>query len=363
MKIKKVQSFYRNNICVVKIISEDGAYGFGQCAPHNADITQLILHKQLCKHVIGKDDGDFSLADKVLLNEYKFTGSYICRAISGIDTALWDLKGRREKRSVASIIGIKRERIMIYGSSTQRDIPVSQEIARMQKLRNDYGYGAFKLRIGIPNGNDRDNWPGHSEDLVRQCHKELGPHVELYADVDGGFSLNKCKEFLPLLAQNNVKFLEEPCPYWELEKTKEVQEAYKNSGVMVAAGEQEYMFSRIKRMFRENMVDIFQPDICNIGGFSRAYAASRLAANANIFTAPHVEDNSMLLPFTIHLMAVVDKPWRAMQHPIDRQPWAEGLLKTRPEVKDGYIRVPQGPGWGFEPSPSWLSSARVAVSE
>ncbi|MCK5128885.1 MAG: mandelate racemase/muconate lactonizing enzyme family protein [Clostridiales bacterium] len=363
MKIKKIQSFYSDKVCVVKVTSEDGAFGFGQCAPKNADITQLILHKQVCPHVLGQDDGDFSIADKVILKEYKFTGSYIARAVSGIDTALWDLKGRREKRSVASIIGKKRERIMLYGSSKQREIPVAQEIARMQKLRNERGYGAFKLRGGMVNGNDMENWPGHTEDLIQQCHKELGPHVELYVDANGGFSVERSQQLLEILEKNNVKFLEEPCPYWEIDKTKEIKNAFAGKGVLIAAGEQEYMFSRIKRLIKEQAIDVFQPDICCIGGFSRAYAASRLAANEGIFTTPHCSTNTMLFPFSIHLMAVVDKPWRAMEHVIESEPWAEKVLKAQPEIKDGYVRVPEEPGWGFEPSSSWLSGARVAVSE
>ncbi len=363
MIIKKVQSFYRNNICIVKITSEDGAFGFGQCAAINADITQLILHKQICPHIIGQDDGDFALADKVILKEYKFMGSYICRAVSGIDTALWDLKGRRENRSISNIIGKKRERIMLYGSSMQRDLPVSQEAARMQKLRMERGYGSFKLSGGIINGNDADNWPGRTDDLIKQCHKELGPHVEIYVDVNGGFSVKRNKELLELFCDNNVKFLEEPCRYWELDKTIKVKEAYRNSGVLIAAGEQEYMFSTIRRILKEHVIDIFQPDICVIGGFSRAYAASRLAANEDIFTTPAVSNNSMLLPFAIHLMAVVDKPWRTLEHSIENNIWAESVLRKQPEIKDGYVRVPDEPGWGFEPSPSWLSGARVALSE
>ena len=363
MKIKKIQSFYRDNICVVKITSEDGAVGFGQCAPFNADITQLILHKQVARHALGADDSDFSLADKVILSEYKFTGSYICRAVAGIDTALWDLKGRREKRSVSNIIGRKRERIMLYGSSMKRELPVSQETDRMQKLRTEKGYGSFKIRIALPNGGDTDNWPGHSEDLVRQCHKVLGPHVELYADANGGMSVKKSIEFKELLMQNNVKLLEEPCPYWETDQTAEIKKAYADSGVLIAAGEQEFMFSRIKRMLAEHAVDIFQPDVCYIGGFSRAYAASKLAGSEDIFTTPHTADNSMLLPFSIHLMAVVDKPWRTMEHSIESCAWAESVLDRQPEVKDGYIKVPDEPGWGFAPSSSWLSGARSVVSE
>ena len=363
MKIKKIQSFYKNNICIVKLISEDGAYGFGQCAPYNADITQLVLHKQVCNHVLGQEDNDFSLADKVILNEYKFTGSYICRAVSGIDTALWDLKGRREKRSVSSIIGKKRERILLYGSSMQRELPVTQEADRMLQLRTEKGYGSFKIRLGLPNGNDTDNWPGHSEDLVRQCHKVLGPHVEIYADANGGLSVKKSIEYKELLMQNNVKFLEEPCPYWELDKTGEIKKEYEGSGVLIAGGEQEFMFSRIKRMLKEHSVDIYQPDVCYIGGFSRAYAASKLAANEDIFTTPHVANNSMLFPFSIHLMAVADKPWRTMEHSIEKVDWADRLLNRQPQIKDGYVKVPDEPGWGFEPSPAWLAGARVAVSE
>ena len=363
MKIKKIQSFYRDNVCIVKITSEDGTFGFGQCAPYNADITQLVLHKQVIPHVLGADDNDFALADKVILNEYKFTGSYICRAVAGIDTALWDLKGRREKRSVSDIIGKKRERILVYGSSMQRELSVSQETDRMQKLRTERGYGSFKLKIAVPNGADTDNWPGHSEDLIRQCHKVLGPHVELYVDANGGMSVQKSIAYKELLMQNNVKFLEEPCPFWETDQTGEIKKAYEGSGVLVAAGEQESMFSRIKRMLRVHAVDIFQPDICYIGGFSRAYAASKIAASEDIFTTPHTANNSMLLPFSIHLMAVVDKPWRTMEHSIEDVRWAQSVLKRQPEVKDGYIRVPDEPGWGFEPSPAWLSGARTVVSE
>ncbi len=363
MKIKKIQSFYRDNICIVKIISEDGAYGFGQCAPFNADITQLVLHKQVCNHVLGQEDSDFSIADKVILNEYKFTGSYICRAVSGIDTALWDLKGRREKRSVSSIIGKKRERIMLYGSSMQRDIPVSQEADRMQKLRSEKGYGSFKIRIGVPNGNDADNWPGHSEDLIRQCHKILGPHVELYIDSNGGMSVKKSIALRELLMESNVKFLEEPCPYWEMDKTGEIKKAYEGSGVLIAGGEQEFMFSNIKRLLKGHSVDIYQPDVCNIGGFSRAYAASKIAASEDIFTTAHSSSNSMVFPFSIHLMAVVDKPWRTLEHSIEKAAWADNVLNRQPEIKDGYVKVPDEPGWGFEPSSSWLSGARVVVSE
>ncbi len=85
----------------------------------------------------------------------------------------------------------------------------------MQSLRQARGYGSFKLRGGIVNGNDAENWPGRTDDLIKQCHKVLGPHVELYVDANGGYSKNRSVEILELLSQNNVKFLEEPCPYWE----------------------------------------------------------------------------------------------------------------------------------------------------
>jgi L-alanine-DL-glutamate epimerase-like enolase superfamily enzyme len=245
----------------------------------------------------------------------------------------------------------------------QRELPVSEETARMQELRNEKGYGSFKIKVGLPNGNDADNWPGHSEDLIRQCHKTLGPHVELYVDANGGMSVKKSLAYKALLMQNNVKFLEEPCPYWELEQTNEIKKGYEESGVLIAAGEQEFMFSRVKRMLKEHFVDIFQPDICQIGGFSRAYAASKLAAREDIFTTAHNSTNTLLFPFSIHLMAVVDKPWRTLEHSIEKFPYCQGLLNRIPEIKDGYVRVPEEPGWGFEPSSSWLNGARVAVSE
>ena len=182
MFIEKIDSYYKDNVCVVKITSSDGAVGYGQTAPFFADIAQIILHRQLAPLILGLLDDDFSLATSVIVKLHKFTGSYVCRTVAGVDTAMWDMKGKREGKSVAQLLGAERDKIGVYGSSMLRDIPVEQEAERMERLRKERGYRAFKLHVGIWNSEGEDYWPGRTEDMFALAYQTLGDEVDLYVD-------------------------------------------------------------------------------------------------------------------------------------------------------------------------------------
>ncbi|MBM4034361.1 MAG: mandelate racemase/muconate lactonizing enzyme family protein, partial [Planctomycetes bacterium] len=101
MRIKRIESFTREPLCIVKVTGEDGAEGWGQTAPFHADITAMVLHKQIAPHALGADAGDIAaLAERCIEAEYKFPWSYVCRATCGIETALWDVRGKREGKGV-----------------------------------------------------------------------------------------------------------------------------------------------------------------------------------------------------------------------------------------------------------------------
>src|SRR6185312_8534239 len=101
MRIDQVETYSTRDVALVRVVSEDGAEGWGQVAPYNADITAQIVHRQVAPHALGRaDDEVVPLLTTILEREYKFPGSYLVRAIGGLDTALWDLRGRRERKSV-----------------------------------------------------------------------------------------------------------------------------------------------------------------------------------------------------------------------------------------------------------------------
>ncbi len=96
MKIRSIETFvHAPNVGIVRVRTEDGSEGYGQVSTFNADITATVLHRQVAPVVLGRDIEDLdSLCDEVIEATYKFPGSYVCRALTGVDTAIWDLQGQ-----------------------------------------------------------------------------------------------------------------------------------------------------------------------------------------------------------------------------------------------------------------------------
>ena len=360
-KITSVETFSTRYICVVRIRCDDGQEGYGQAAPYNADITASVLHRQMAPYVLGADATDIgALAERCIIGEHKFPGSYSCRAVGGIDTALWDLTAKAQGKSVAQLLGSTRSRLPVYGSSMRRDITPEAEAERLAGLQQDQGINAFKIRIANNFGKDVDRWPGRTETIVPTVRKAIGDGAELLVDANSGFSPERAIEVGRMLEQYNVGHFEEPCPYPELEWTAEVAAALT---IPVSGGEQECDLAQFRRMVRLRAVDIVQPDICYLGGISRTLEVARMAEQAGLPCTPHAANRSMVTVFTLHFQSAIPNAGHFMEFSIEPAPWLDGLFVTDPfQVVDGSVAVPDGPGWGVEISPQWLENAEYAVS-
>jgi L-alanine-DL-glutamate epimerase-like enolase superfamily enzyme len=360
-KIVSVETFSTEFISIVRLKTDDGLEGYGQVAPYNADITATILHRQMAPVALGADPTDIDdLVDRCWTGARKFPGSYTCRAIAGIDTALWDMKGRREDKSVAALLGGTRTRQAVYGSSMRRDITPEEEAERLIRLRGEHGFEAFKIRIGNNFGNDVDRWPGRTEAIVPAVREAIGTDCELLCDANSGYSPKRAIEVGRMLEDYGVGHFEEPCPYPELEWTAEVAAALT---IPVSQGEQEVDLAQFRRMIRMGAADIVQPDICYVGGISRALRVARMAGEAGLPCTPHAANRSLVSVFTIHLQSALPNAGPFMELSIENPPWIEGLFATDPfEVVDGHVAVPAGPGWGVEVSRDWLANADHEVS-
>src|ERR671932_100030 len=124
LKVERLETFTRGtDLSFVRLRTDDGSEGVGQIAPFDADVSATILHRKVAPHVLGQDPGDFeAIADACVERNYKFPWSFVCRALAGVDTALWDLLGKRHKKGVCELLGGKPRPIAVYGSSMRRDI-------------------------------------------------------------------------------------------------------------------------------------------------------------------------------------------------------------------------------------------------
>jgi L-alanine-DL-glutamate epimerase-like enolase superfamily enzyme len=362
MRITRIETYTRApHLSMVRVQTDDGREGWGQISPFNADIAALVLHRQIAPVALGRDALDLDgLVDNVMDETYKFPGSYVCRALTGLDTALWDLRGKMEGKSVCELLGGRPRPFPVYGSSMRRDITPADEAERLARLRDRHGYGAFKIRVGKKTGHDEDEWPGRTEELVPTVRRAVGDDLTLLADGNSCFAPRRAVEVGRLLEDHAFGHFEEPCPYWELAWTAEVAAELT---IPVAGGEQDYDLHQWRRIIAMRCVDICQPDICYVGGLTRALRVARLAADAGLPCVPHSANLSLVTVFTLHMMGAIANAGPHVEFSIEPQTWVQGMYSPVLAVVDGKTAIPDGPGWGVDIEPAWLAGADRQVSE
>lgn len=360
LKIASLETFTRGDVSIVRLTTDDGSEGWGQISTYDADISAAVLHRKVAGHFIGRDPADLSdIVDRCIEANYKYPWSYVCRALTGAETAAWDLLGKRAGKPVCELMGGAPKPIPAYGSSMSREITPEDEAARLVRLRDEKGYRAFKVRVGKVNGRDEDQWPGRTEKLVPAIRQAVGEGVSLKADGNSCYTPPKAIEVGRLLEEHGYDHFEEPCPYWELEWTAEVAAVL---DVAVAGGEQDNDLAQWRRMIALPAVDIVQPDSCYVGGLLRTLRVARMAERAGLPCVPHSANRAMVTVFTLHLLAAIPNAGPFLEYSIEDTPWTEGLFEPALRVVDGDVPMSTEPGWGVRVSPAWLDAAETQRS-
>jgi L-alanine-DL-glutamate epimerase-like enolase superfamily enzyme len=365
MKIKSLETFCNQAIGFVRVTTDAGHEGWGQVSTYNADITCDIFHRQVARWALGADALDIDrLVTLIPEREHKFPGSYLMRAITGLDTALWDLRGKLDGKSVCELLGGRPRPFPVYASSMKRgEITPEAEAERFVRLRDTHGYNAFKFRIGKECGHDEDEWPGRTDTIVPLIRKTLGEDATLLVDANSSYRPKKAIEVGGFLEQHGIAHFEEPCPYWEYHWTKEVTNAL---SLDVTGGEQDCDLALWKFAMEMRAVDVAQPDICYLGGLSRTLKVVEMAKKAGLPITPHAANMSMVTVFTLHMMGAIENAGPYVEFSIegkDYYPWEEDFYYPALVAKDGKVQIPEGPGWGVEINPKWLDKATYRKSE
>jgi L-alanine-DL-glutamate epimerase-like enolase superfamily enzyme len=364
-KITKIESFCNEYIGFVRLTNEDGAQGWGQVSTYNSDITCQILHRQVAPWTLGEKTEDLDdLLDLVTEREHKFPGSYLRRAMGGFDTAIWDMKGKVAGQPVVKLLGGDPGSLRAYASSMKRDITPKDEANRLCKLRDEFGFDAFKVRAGAEVGRNKDEWPGRTEEIIPTISTELGDRVDLLIDANSCYTVDRAIEIGKLLQDNGFSHFEEPCPYWELEQTKAVTDALE---IDVTGGEQDCDIPTWRRMLEMGAVNIAQPDILYLGGINRTLRVVDLAKSAGIPITPHCANLSLVTLFTMHLLKAIPNAGKYLEFSIegaDYYPWQQDLFLEDPySVDDGKVTISDMPGWGIEIRSDWLEKSTYQCSE
>ncbi len=367
MKIKSIETFSTEFVSLVRLRTDDGGEGWGQISTYNSDIAALVMHRQVAPYALGEDATEIDpLVQKIVEIEFKFPGSYLRRALGGLDTALWDLHGKLAGKSVCELLGGEPRPYPVYASSMRRDITPEDEAARFLRLRDAHGYTAFKFRIAKENGHNHDEWEGRTETVVPAIRKALGDDVRLMVDANCGYAPKKAITVGHMLNDHGIRHFEEPCPYWHYEQTAEVRRGLGALDIQVAGGEQDCSLSAWRRMIDLPAFDIVQPDILYVGGVSRALRVAKMAADVGLPCVLHSANLSLVTVFSLHMMGAIDNAGDYVEFSIEPTayyPWQVGIYEPELVAVDGHVPIPAGPGWGVRIKDEWLAKAQYQISE
>jgi L-alanine-DL-glutamate epimerase-like enolase superfamily enzyme len=297
--------------------------------------------------LLGQDPLDTELRwrDMVRTGSAVEMGGAIFYAIAGLDIALWDLKGKALGLPIYQLLGGKvRDSVKMYASSMRRDITPVEEARRAASFV-DAGYTGYKLHSAVPGA--IDDPADQTIDTVREVRAAVGDGVEILVDVNGAFSTHHAISIGRALEQLGVFHFEEPRPFYDLEGLATVADAL---DIPIASGEMIFTHWQYRDLILLGHVDIIQPDIVKVPGFTEF---QRIAALASAFGKPitiHNTQPTISAVAHLHVCAAYPQIPYAQEYNIEpvsiRDRWP--ILKTPLEVKSSYLEVPSGPGLGVE---------------
>ncbi|MGO4887463.1 galactonate dehydratase [Anaerobacillus sp. MEB173] len=350
MKITKLECFIvPPRWCFLKMETDEGITGWGEPVIEGKAYTVKAAVEELSEYLIGKDPLRIEDHWNVLYRGGFYRGGPILMsAISGIDQALWDIKGKYFNTPVYQLLGgACRDSIRVY-SWIGGDRP--SEVGQAAKEVVDAGFTAVKM-----NGTEELQYVDSYEKIdqaverIAAVREAVGPYVGIGIDFHGRVHKPMAKFLAKELEPYRPMFIEEPVLSENNEALKEIA---RHTSIPIATGER--MFSRwdFKELLADGYVDIIQPDLSHAGGITECKKIASMAEAYDVALAPHCPLGPIALASCLHVDATSHNAFIQEQSLGIHYNQGSDLLDyiTDPSVfayEDGYVKIPEGPGLGI----------------
>lgn len=346
----------RRSSTLVKVLTEDGLEGIGEAwGPAEVVAREVELFAPV---FAGQDPHNAEgLIHRVLnTNYHQSTKGIAVAALSGIETACWDVRGKAAGLPVCKLLGGRyREDVQAYASDgyfRAGDYPFERQVE--ESLAG--GFTALKIKIGGGMASDVER--------VRIARQALGQGGYLMADINGNYTADLAIRCAQAIADYDIHWLEEPVAPDDLNGFARLRE---HCTIPIATGEAEFMRYGFRELISRRLADIVQPDVAAVGGLGEAMTIARMAAAWHIRVEPHVWGTAVLLAASLHLLAAIpDHPHTTRApHPLflelDRSDNAlrDHLLQEPIRPVGGRVRIPDGPGLGITLDPDAVARYRI----
>jgi D-galactarolactone cycloisomerase len=342
------QAWYeRRGACLVEIIGEDGNSGWGEAfGPARLTAPIVDYYKSL---LIGEDALATERHWQAMYNRLRDHGQkgLAIEALSAVDMALWDLKGRHLGVSVHRLLGGPlRDKVEAYATGFYRKRggdPIAYLVDEAHE-RLAQGFTGIKLKLGF----------GMTDDL-RLCHavrRAVGDGPAIMIDANHAYDATGAIALGRRIEELNIAWFEEPVPPEDLAGYREVKAALT---IPIAGGEAEFTRWGFRSLITERLVDILQPDIAAAGGISETKKIADMANAFGVRVNPHVWGTGVALAASLQLIAALPHNPPGL-HPIEplldfdqsEHPIRMAVIREPIVQREGWVAIPDRPGLGIE---------------
>src|SRR3954467_1175424 len=289
----------KRDAVVVKVTTDEGLVGWGE-AHHGRAHTAVakLIETTLTQLVLGMDAHD---VNGIWEKMYRFQlashgmGAGACLAISGIDMALWDIRGKALGLPLYRLLGGRRKPIPAYAGGVSLGYQPPSQLVDEARKSIDAGYKAVKLRVG--------DSPKADAGRLRAVRKAFGEELVILTDANIGYRVEDVRRVMPAMDELGIGWLEEPFPAHDY---RSYGEARTFGRTPLAAGENHYTRFEFNRVIDDGAISILQPDLSKTGGITEALRIAALASAWKLPIHPHSSMTGLNMAATVHFLAAID---------------------------------------------------------
>ncbi len=356
MQITDIKTFLvhpgkAKNLCFVKIETDEGIYGWGECYTQSDRDVQITAHvDQLRRYLIGRDPTNIKHFTQMAFDDFagrRGSMDYYC-AISGLEHAMWDIAGKAYGAPVYKLLGgACRDKIRVYANGWSGGNPTPDSLAERASEVIEAGFTALKFDP-IP-GRWRTYVSKDVEDAavenVRAVREAVGPDVDILVEMH--------RRLAPMHAVRIAHEIERYRPFWYeepilAENIPALASVRQKINIPVVTGEELYTKFEFREVFERQAADILNPDVCNVGGILELKEIAAMAEPYFVVISPHNFNSTTVgLAATIQVSAAIPN-FLITEYFVNLEELGRDIAKNPFEVKDGYIQIPDAPGLGID---------------
>ena len=343
----------KRDCVIVKVTTESGLVGWGE-AHHGrcpGAIGQLI-NTTLRQLVVGLSASDVvgvwaRIYSRQLASHGMGTATAL--AMSGLDIALWDIRGKAVGWPLYKLLGGASKAIPAYAGGISLGFQPPDALVAEALTLVAQGYRTIKLRFGDSVARDIER--------LSAVRAAFGDQVGIMVDANTRYSVDDVRRVMPALLAHGVEWLEEPFPPQDY---RSYEVASRFGGVPLAAGENHFTRYEFNRVLEEKAIRILQPDLSKTGGITEVLRIAAMASAYKLQIHPHTSASGINMAASIHLLAAIDNGGY-FEADVAKENLFRDQLTSRPDLldRDGCVNPPEAPGLGVEVDEAFLKAHPV----